>query len=344
MQTKEPSLARSVAIACAIAAFTVGALVLIWNVLDALLLVFAAILLACFLHGLADFLGEKTRLPPGWSLAIVVFVLALIVAGAIWLLTPRIAAQTDQLTQRLTNSTQQLTAEVSRYEWGKRLLDHAPTLTQLTNRESIMARITGIFSTTFGLIADVLLVMFIGLYLAIDPAVYIRGTVGLFPASRRERLADVLGEIGGTLRRWLVGRAFLMITNGALTTAGLFLLGVPLALTLGAVAGLLNFVPNIGPIIAAVPAVLIAWTLGPWQALYVLLLYIFLQNLDGYVFTPLVQKRTVALPPALTIVAQLLFGVLAGSIGVLLATPLTAATAVLVRRLYLEDVLGDKTA
>lgn len=341
---KEISFASKAVIAVTVGALVVVGLVLLWNILDALLLIFAAILLAALLRGLADVLTEKTRLPGGWSLTVVVLLLTLLVALMIWLLAPRVAAQTDQLVQRLTSSAQQLTTEISRYDWGKRLLAQAPTLTQLTSRGNIVARVTGIFSTTFGLVADVVLVVFIGLYLAINPAVYIRGTVRLFPKSRRDRIGEVLGEIGSTLRRWLLGRALLMISNGVLTTLGLWLLGIPLALTLGVLAGLLNFVPNIGPIMAGIPAVLIGWTMGPTHALYVFLLYIFLQNLDGYVFTPLVQERTVALPPALTIVAQLLFGVLAGSMGVLLATPLTAATVVLVRRLYQEDLLGDKDA
>ncbi len=341
MQAKERSFTRNVAVAVGIVALAVILLVLLWNILDALLLIFAAILLAVWLRGLADFISDKMRLPPGWSLAIVVLLLSLALTATIWLLAPRIAAQTDQLSQRLTISAQQLTGEISRYEWGKRLLEKAPTLMQLTGRGNIVGRVTGIFSTTFGLIADVVLVAFIGLYLAIDPTVYLRGTVRLFPKTSRERMTAVLTEIGTTLRRWLFGRILLMISNGVLTTLGLWLLHVPLALTLGVVAGLLNFVPNIGPIVAGIPAVLIASTISPTHALYVLLLYVFLQNLDGYVFTPLVQERTVALPPALTIVAQLLFGVLAGGLGVLLATPLTAATVVLVRRLYLEDVLGE---
>ena len=155
-------------------------------------------------------------------------------------------------------------------------------------------------------------------------------------------MIEVWNAVGDTLRRWLVGRAVLMVVNGVMTAAGLWLLGIPLALTLGTIAGLLNFVPNIGPIIAGVPAVLIAWTMGPMPALYVLVLYIVLQSLDGYVLTPLIQQRTVSLAPALTIAAQLLFGVLAGTMGLLLATPMTAAALVLINKLYLEDVLGDE--
>ncbi|HJT81531.1 MAG TPA: AI-2E family transporter [Chthoniobacterales bacterium] len=344
MAENEYSFARKVVVATAVVAAFGIVLLLFWNILDALLLVFAAILLACFLRGLADLLTDKTRLPIGWSLGLVMLIVGLTVGATIWLLAPGVAAQADQLSRRLTSSAQQLTAQVSQYEWGRRLLDQAPTLQQLTNRGNLISRITGIFSTTFGLIADVVLVVFIGIYLAINPGIYVAGLVRLFPKNYRDHIAAVIEEIGRTLRHWLVGRMLLMISNGVLTTLGLWLFQIPLALTLGVVAGLLNFVPNIGPIIAGIPAVLIAWTIGPDEALYVLLLYIFLQNLDGYVFTPLVQQRTVALPPALTIVAQLVFGLLAGSLGVLLATPMTAAGVVLVRRLYLEDVLGERDA
>jgi len=184
-----------------------------------------------------------------------------------------------------------------------------------------------------------IVVVFLGLYLAFQPGLYTRGIVRLFPKAKRPRMAEVLAETGETLQRWLVGRAILMVANGALTALGLWLLGIPMPFTLGLLAGLLNFVPNIGPILAGVPAVLIAWTQG--QALAVFGLYFVLQMADGYIFTPLVQQRTVSLAPALTILAQVLFGVLAGSLGLLLATPLTAAALVLVRRLYLEDVLGD---
>lgn len=117
---------------------------------------------------------------------------------------------------------------------------------------------------------------------------------------------------------------------------------MPLALTLGILTGVLNFIPNFGPLIAGVPAVLIALLVSPQTALYTLLLYAVLQALDGYVFTPLVDRRSVELPPVLTISAQVLLGVLVGIVGVMLASPLTAALIVIVRMLYVEDALGDE--
>jgi predicted PurR-regulated permease PerM len=133
-----------------------------------------------------------------------------------------------------------------------------------------------------------------------------------------------------------------MFLNGGLTTIGLWILGVPLAFTLGVLAGILNFVPNFGPWIAAIPAVLVAFLQGPQQALYVGLLYIALQSIDGYILTPIVDRRSVELPPVLTIVAQVLLGLAFGFVGILLASPLTAVAMILIKTLYVEDLLGDR--
>jgi predicted PurR-regulated permease PerM len=341
MNRQPATFARRVWVAAAILAPLGLLLALLWTATDVLLLLFAGILVACFLRGLARGFSQYTRMGIGWSLGITVLLLVSVITLTVWLLAPDVSAQVDDLSRALANSIQQLRADLARYEWGRRILAEVPSVAELAQKGNLLGRLTGVFSSTLGVLANAVLVGFIGLYLAAAPGTYITGLVQLFPKRRRARITKVLDAVGETLRRWLVGRAILMVVNGALTTVGLWLLDIPLALTLGTIAGLLNFIPNIGPILAGVPAVLIAWTLGPMPAIYVLSLYVLLQTLDGYLLTPLVQQRTVSLAPALTISAQVLFGALAGAMGLLLATPLTAATLVLVRKLYVEDVLGD---
>jgi predicted PurR-regulated permease PerM len=141
-----------------------------------------------------------------------------------------------------------------------------------------------------------------------------------------------------------MGRIILMVSNGLLTTLGLALLGIPLAFVLGVIAGLLNFVPNIGPLIGAIPAVLIGLMQDPATGLYVALLYLVLQMVDGYVLTPLVDQRAVSTPPALIITFQVFMGLVVGALGLLLATPLAAVLLVLVKMLYIEDTLGEQIA
>ncbi|MGH9943926.1 MAG: AI-2E family transporter [Pyrinomonadaceae bacterium] len=336
------SFARRALTVASIAAGVVIVALLLWSAADVLLLVFAAVLLAIFLRGLSDMLSRHTNLSAGWSLAVVTLSLVAIFAGAVWLLTPRVSTQVEQFSEYLPRAVERLRVHLDQYGWGRRLIAEAPNITEImAGRTGVLARATGIFSGVLGGIVNVLIVIFVGLYLTAEPRLYINGLVRLVPISHRPRVLEVLGALGHTLRRWLVGRLILMLLNGVLTTLALWLLGVPLALTLGILAGLLNFIPNIGPVIAGIPAVLIALMQSPTQALYVFILYVALQSVDGYLLTPLVQRRTVDLPPVLTITAQVLLGVLLGTLGVLLATPLTAATLVLVRMLYVEDTLGD---
>ncbi len=336
------SFIRRALIATGIGTLIALLLLLLWYGIDVLLLAFAGILLAVFLRGLSDQLNRFTSLSGGWSLAIVVLGLLLIFSAGLWFCASKVAVQVDVLRESLPRSTQRLEQYIGQYGWGRQLLGQLPaTNKMLSYRGDVLGRVTGIFSSTLGLITNFIIILFVGFYLAVEPRLYTNGLVKLVPIEKRGRICEVLDAVGQTLQRWLIGRIILMIVNGGLTALGLWLLGVPLALTLGLLAGLLNFVPNVGPIIAGVPAVLLALTQSPTQALYVLALYLVLQSADGYVFTPLVQRRTVQLPPALTIMAQVFLGVLVGGLGLLLATPLTAAVFVIVKMLYVEDTLGD---
>jgi predicted PurR-regulated permease PerM len=151
----------------------------------------------------------------------------------------------------------------------------------------------------------------------------------------------VIGQLGYTLRWWLVGRIAGMTAVGILTWIGLMLLGVPLSFTLATLAAVLDFVPNIGPIIAAIPALLVGLTESPMTGLYVALLYIAIQIAEGSLMTPLIEQETVSLAPVLLLSAQLIMGVLFGVLGLLLATPILVVLVILIKMLYIEDVLGD---
>ena len=177
------------------------------------------------------------------------------------------------------------------------------------------------------------------MYFAASPGLYVDGAVRLLPVGWRGRAREVLDALGGALRSWFVGQAIDMAVVGGLSLAGVVILGVPLAPLLAGIAALCNFVPYVGAIGGAVPAVLVALGQGPDQALWVAGLFAVVQALEGNVIAPLVQARTVNLPPALTILSQTVFGALFGAMGLILATPLLAAGMVAVRMVYVEDVL-----
>jgi predicted PurR-regulated permease PerM len=338
------SFARRALIAALAAAGVLLGMLFVWYAADLLMLVFAGVLVSILLRGFSQFLRRKTGIGRRPSLAIVTLALVAVTAVGAWLITGRIGSQMGELWRKLPLAVENLLRYVGQFEWARRAIDSLPGLGELLARRSgnVISRLTGVASTTLGAVINILVIAITGLYLALQPDLYSRGIKHLLPFRYRERAGEVMSAIDNALWRWLGGRLGLMLINGGATAVGLWLLGVPLALTLGLLAGLLNFIPNFGPVIAAIPAVLIGLLQSPQQALYVALLYLAVQMIDGYALTPLVERRSVELPPVLTITAQLLLGSAFGLIGVMLATPFTAAATILVKMLYVEDALGDR--
>ncbi len=339
--TPHGDFTRRVLIAVSIVALVTAILVLAWRVFQVLLLFFAGTLLAVGLRGLADVIHAHTRLREGWALLLVDVAFFLLLGAAIWLMGPHLMQGLDRLAQDIPQSVQQFTQQLSQVEWLQRLLNHAYSSVKEGLSDKVFSHLAGIFATALGGLTSLLVIIVIGLYLSVDPRVYTHSFILLIPHHRRERTREVLAAQGHSLRWWLLGRISSMTVVGVLTWTGLMALGMPLAFTLAVLAGLLSFVPNIGPIVSALPAVLTALSLGPMMAAYVVLLYIGVQTVESYFITPFIQQRAVSIPPALLLTMQLIMGVWAGVLGVLLATPLAVAIMVAVRLLYIEDVIGD---
>jgi predicted PurR-regulated permease PerM len=191
--------------------------------------------------------------------------------------------------------------------------------------------------TVFGGIADVILVLFLSLYFAVDPKLYRNGVLLLLPDSVRPRVGNALDAAGDALRKWLVGQLGAMAVVGLLTGIGLWMIGVPMAIPLGILSGILDFVPLIGPLIAAIPGILIAFSQGGDVAVYAALVYFGVQFFEGHVVIPLAQKWSVSLPPVLGLLAIVACGLVFGLIGVLFAMPLTVVAVVLVKRLWVDN-------
>jgi predicted PurR-regulated permease PerM len=197
-------------------------------------------------------------------------------------------------------------------------------------------------SSTASALAAVLLVTFLAIYIAAEPKTYHAGLMHLFPHRARERAGEVLTATGVVLRKWLVTQLIGMVIIGAVSVGVLMLLDVQGALALGVVAGLLEFVPFIGPIIAAIPAIAMAFLDSPEKALYVAGAYLVIQQLESNLLMPLLMKQGLRLPPVITIMAQGVMALLFGFVGILVAVPLAAAVIVPVKMLYVQDVVGDQ--
>jgi predicted PurR-regulated permease PerM len=318
---------------------------LFFSIFDVILLIFAAVLLAIFLRGVADLVNRYTKISEGLSVLLASFLLLAILAGAIALLAPSVAEQARHLRQELPISAQKASNFISQYSWGRTLIAQLPSTDEVMAKidaASVLSRVGGYFSSTLGALGNFFITILLAIYLASEPKFYAHGFTKLFPIPKRPRVLEILGGINDTLRWWLIGKVASMIFIGVLTWIGLSILGVPLALTLGLIAGLLSFIPNFGPILSALPAMLLAFIESPISAVYVLGLFVGVQIIESNLVTPLIERETVELPPALTIVFQLALGVLIGGLGLVLATPLLALLMVVIQMVYVQDILGDR--
>jgi predicted PurR-regulated permease PerM len=309
---------------------------------NVLLLVFAGTLVAVFLGGVARYISTYTPLPRPLALALVIVTLAGLGVAIATVAGPPIAEQVLLLADRLPDALRRLQTMIQTHEWSRQLFADAPVMRDLLPAPAdVISRITDVFSQTLGALTRLLIVLLIGVYGAVNPQAYVQSVLLLVPQADRSRAREVLHALGRVLRWWLVGRFVSMAIVGTVTATGLWLIGIPSPLALGLIAALMEFVPYIGPILAAAPALLVALVLGPTQLAYVAILYGIVQVLESYLINPLVQERAVSILPAALITAQVIMGVLAGPIGVVLATPLAVSVIVLIQMLYIEDVLGD---
>lgn len=341
--TGEMRFRQRISTAVGIAAIIGVLIVLLALTIQPLLLIFMSILFAVGLRGLASALKDRTGLSIKKSLGVVIAALIAVIVLGVVLLGSQIASQIEELAEALPESLQALQSQLAQSGWGQSLLSLIPSADEISGLvRSSLSQATGAFSNVFGWAANALIVIFLTFMFALEPDIYIDNLIRLIPKPRRMRIREVVNSVGEILRKWLLARVMSMTFVGVLTTVGLLLIGAPLALTMGLIAGITSFIPTFGPVIAVVPAALLALLDGPGSALLVVGLYILVQQIDNFVLTPILDRVTVSLPGALTIIAQLLLGAVAGFMGLTLAAPLAAASTVLVRMLYVEDVLDDR--
>ncbi|MCC7207783.1 MAG: AI-2E family transporter [Anaerolineae bacterium] len=317
--------------------------------LNVLMLLFLCVLLATGIRGAGDWLAERTRLSRKAAaiLALVALLVLSVVAGLI--IGPQAADQFSELGTALPEALRRIENELRRYSWGQALAEQIPTLDQIGQQlasslnATTFARITGVFSTVLGVLSTVIVALFLIIFFILEPDTYIGNILHLVPLEQRERVHDTLRATATTLRKWLLTRVLSMLLVGALTSGGLAALGMPLTLSLGIIAAIGAFIPTFGPILALIPAVLVALLQSPQDTLWVVALYTAVQMIDNYLVAPILERSMLYLPPAYIITAQLVLGVLAGPFGLVLAAPIAAALVIVVRKLYVEDVLGDRS-
>ncbi len=309
-----------------------GLVALLCYTAELLLLAFAGVLGAVLASSGAHWVRRLTGFSRGVSYFLVLLLSAIIVAALLWLLVPRVVVEVSQLTTAIPQALENARAYLNRYAWGRAIVSQTANI----DFGTIATKVTSVGTALVNVAIAVTVTVVLTGYLGEDPHYYERGFVALLPRSSRQKSRDVLAKIGSTLRRWLLGQSVPMVVLGILTMIGLLVFGVPLAFTLSLLTGVLIFIPFVGAVIAFIATALVTLSYDPSKLLSVTILFLAIHIMEGYVLTPLVQKRAVYLPPAVTILAQVLMSSLFGFLGLILATPLAAATLVVVENLYME--------
>lgn len=339
------TLLRLVAIAAAI-------VLVIATLGEVVMIVFATVLLAVLLRGAAARIGRLLHIGTGWGILVVFVLLIAFFGGVGWWSGPKLAHEATQLREAMTQQLAALQAGMEQTDWGRSLLqelpfglgtsdanaaENSPTGAMTSAVRRLAGLVAGTLWSVLGLLGTVLVILAAALYMAASPQPYVHGLAHLLPTKQRPETRRVLDHIGHTLWGWMVGQFIDMLIVGTLCGIGLVLLGMPLAFILALIAGLTNFVPYFGAIAGAIPAVLIAFSISGQEAFYVALLYLGVQTFEGNVTAPLIQRRAINLPPALTILSQTALGLIFGVFGVILATPFTAAVIATVETVTEED-------
>lgn len=364
----------TVSIALLLTALAVMAITCFVLAKDAFLLLFLAILFAVFLVKSANFASRHLGLNYGWSLAGVVLLLFIISGGSAVFFGTAIEQQLQATSKQMEDSMQEFKRQLQDRPYTKQALSQIPfagqfleidpqqeTMDGLTEAlpfpeqgqvgdlidaaspvtERVFPAFGQMLSSTFGLFTGIAIVFFVGLFLAIDPLRYRDGFVRLVPDQARAKATVVCNEISDVLFAWLGGRLLTMLITGGGTALGLWLFGVPLPLTIGTITALLTFIPNIGAVLALLLAMLMALPQGPGTVLWVVAMYCLLQLVESNVITPLIQASRTSIPPALLIAFQLVFGLLTGFLGLMVATPLLATIMVIVEQVWVQEVVGE---
>lgn len=330
------------------------ALYILWQIRQVLLLVFAAIVIATSLNQLARQM-QRWGLKRTWAVLACIALLLLVFVGLFMLIVPSFAFEFQEISELLPRGIQSLNRrlELLRASAPPQLTPYLPNIENLTQQaqplvNQLLGRSVAFFSSSLGIVLNFLLVLVLTLMFLTNPRAYRKALVTLFPSFYRRRVDEILTLCEVALGRWIVGALLGMCVIALLSWIGLRALQVRAALANAVLAGVLNFIPNLGPAFSVVPPIAIGLLDSPWKPLAVLALYFGIQQFESNLLTPYIMAQQVALLPAVTLMAQVFFATFFGFLGLVLALPLTVVGQVWVREVLIKDVLdqwqnGDKT-
>jgi predicted PurR-regulated permease PerM len=331
---QDNSFQKKIWIITAIVSFVVILLLVISTTFSVFLLVLAGTLVALFFTALSNKIKKITKWKETVCTVLSIVISLLVVLGLFWLIGAKVQSQFEELTEIIPEFIENAESKLNDSTIGKTFIAKLTSESSIKKAQSFAGQF---FQSTFGVFGDVYVILFIGIFFAISPKTYTNGFLQLIPKNGQKKAKKVFSKLGDQLRNWLKGKLFSMLIVFILTAIGLAIIGVKLWLVLALLAGLISFIPNFGPLIALIPAVLVALMQSTQTAFLVVGLYTVIQFIESNFITTIIQKKLINMPPALIIIAQLIMGTLTGSWGLVLATPITVILIVLVQELYLSE-------
>jgi predicted PurR-regulated permease PerM len=317
----------------AIVALLVVAILITRVAFNVLLMVLAGILISVYFHGLGDMIQRRTKWSRKICMTISVGGSFLIIALLFWFMGTKIQGQIEVLSDTLPNTVNNVKAKLGESSIGRKILEYSNK-----NSDKMFMTAQRFFSTSFGVLGNIYIILFLSIFFTAQPSLYKDGIIKLMPRNKRDLAKCVIDRVSLALKGWLKGMMLSMVLIFIMIGTGLTIMGIPVALVLALIVGILKLIPNFGSLAAMIPGVLLALTVSVNTAIATALLYMISQTIVSNIVTPLIQKRMINTPPALTIIAQVIMGSLCGALGVILAVPLLAILIILVDELYVKKL------
>lgn len=313
-------------------------LALIWLLFDVILIVVGAILVAVLLRLVAEPLVRYIKLPESAALLLAAVIVVGILSGTLYLFGSHLEAEFQDVLQRLDTAQRSITKTLQGSPLGKVLLSHMGG----TNL-SITDVLTRIFTISASFVEAVIIAFIAGIYLAVHPTLYRTGLIKLFPARWRASGGETVDDVGNALRLWMLGQFVQMLLIGLLSAVAAWLIGLPSPLALGLIAGLLEIIPYLGPVLAAIPALLVAATQNVHAIVWTALAYTIIHQIEGNLISPMISRHVVFIPPAVILLGLVTTNFVFGTVALVFAAPMTVIASVIIQKLYVRDTLGEVT-
>ncbi len=311
---------------------------LAWYLRDVLLVLVGSLLVAMLLQLVSEPFVRWCRLSEGFALAVAGLIILLAIAGCGYLFGTQLASELQDVFSRADTATKTISDDLQTSQLGRTILSHLSG-----GSLSLTGFLKSFLTISAHLLEATIFTVAAGIYFAAQPALYRKGAAQLFPPNQRATVEQTLDDVARALRLWLLGQGIQMCLVGLITTAAVWLIGLPSPLALGSIAGITEFIPYLGPVLSAIPAVLVAMTSGFYPALWTVVAYIIIHQIEGNLIVPMVESRLVFVPPAVLLLSIVIVTEIFGMIGIIFAAPITVIAFVAVKKLYVRDGLHQPT-